>query len=195
MTNKDSTNEDLLPRYNKDHTSEKQNTQTSIKWLTNVNNRIDNSVFVNKSKTLKNIKKRIHILYALISILLMLLMILARLYTLSYFTINDTSKDPLFVPQNIDYKPDHILVTQEIVMVNNDEIIKDSKVNMEKAKEMLLQKHNKDNSDYNSKKESSHKGNDIKALKQSDDDKKFKENKKQNNEPVLNEPPFKKNSK
>ncbi|KAL6933713.1 hypothetical protein ACO0R3_001489 [Hanseniaspora guilliermondii] len=195
MTNKDSTNEDLLPRYNKDHTSEKQNTQTSIKWLTNVNNRIDNSVFVNKSKTLKNIKKRIHILYALISILLMLLMILARLYTLSYFTINDTSKDPLFVPQNIDYKPDHILVTQEIVMVNNDEIIKDSKVNMEKAKEMLLQKHNKDNSDYNSKTESSHKGNDIKALKQSDDDKKFKENKKQNNEPVLNEPPFKKNSK
>lgn len=192
MTNKDSANENLLPRYNKDHTSEKQNTQTTVNWLSKLNSSIDNSGFVNKNKILKNIKKRTHILYVLISSTVILLMFLARIYAFSDFSITDISKDTLFVPQNIDYKPDHILVTQENVMVNNDEIIKDSKINMEKAKGMLLQKHNKDGSDYNSKKESFHSGNDVKALKQSDDDKKIRENKKQSNEPLLVEPPFRK---
>lgn len=192
MTTKDSANENLLPRYNKDHTSEKQNTQPSIKWLSKLNSLIDNSAFVNKSKTLKNIKKRTHILYVFISLTVILLMVLTRIYAFSYFSITDIAKDTLFVPKNIDHKPDHTLVTQENVMMNNDDIIKDSKINMERAKEMLLQKHNKEGSDYISKKESSQSGNDVKALKQSDDDKKIKENKKQSNEPVLVEPPFRK---
>lgn len=192
MTNKDSANENLLPRYNKDHTSEEKNTQASSNWLAKLKRLIDNSGFVNKNKTLKNIKKRAHILYVLITLAVILLVLVARVFALSYLSITDISKDSLFVPQNIDFKPDHILVTQENVMVNNDEIIKDSRVNMEKAKEMLQQKHNKDGSDYNSKKEPFHSGNDVKALKQSDDDRKIKENKKQSNEPPLVEPRFRK---
>ena len=74
----------------------------------------------------------------------------------------------------------------------NDEI-KDSRINMEKAKDMLYQSHSKETTDSNSaKKEFLYKGSDIKALKQSDDDKKNKELKKQSSDQISDDPPFRK---
>lgn len=193
MTNIDSKEEDLLPRYKKENGSEPASTYASINWLSDLNNRVDNSPFVNKSKTLKKVKRKVHILYVLMFLTLMLLVLFVRIFALPQYAVINNSEDQLFVPQNIDYKPDHILVTQENVMMNDDEKIRDSKINMEKAKEMLYQTHSKESTDYNgAKKESLHKGNDIKALKQSDENKKDKQSKKQSNEQNSNDPPFRK---
>ena len=192
MTNIDS-KEDLLPRYKKEHGSEPANTYASINWLSDLNNRVDNSSFVNKSKTLKKVKRKVHILYALIFLTLMLFGLFVRIFALPQYAVINNSGDQSFVPQNIDYKPNDMIVTQENVMMNDDEKIKDSKINMEKAKEMLYQTNTKESNEYNNaKKESLHKGNDIKALKQSNENKKEKQNKKQNNEQNSNDPPFRK---
>ena len=191
MTSKESNKEDLLPRYNKEHDNEVSNTHASIKWLSNINDIVDNNEIVNKSKTLKKVKRKVHILYVIVTLSLVLMVLFVRVFVLPQYAMVNNSEDQLFVPQNIDYKPDHFLVTQENVMMNDE--IKDSRINMEKAKDRLYQSHSKETTDSNgAKKEFLYKGSDIKALKQSDDDKKNKELKKQSSDQISDDPPFRK---
>lgn len=181
---------DLLPRYSKgDSVSSRHGSSFFAKLLKNLYVSAKQKHFLRK-QSIKSFTKKRYAAYAFFLGLILLLFICKS-------ALLQQGSSPLssnqLLSQETDTRHSSTLVSQDSVLNNYlEDDMKDSKLNMEKAKELLLnQMYAKEQGSLNEEKDpeaaakGSNNGNDIKALKQSDDvkNKQINDNK---------DPPFKK---
>ncbi|KAL6929041.1 hypothetical protein ACO0SA_002377 [Hanseniaspora valbyensis] len=191
---------DLLPRYSqKKFLSNMPRSNFFVKVLNYLNNTVLENRFVKKNKLLRKLKKKNYLVHALVLFLLLTIILYKFVFisNISPLSVSSSSSALSSVSSSdisgkIDAKKGgNALVTENTVLKNyEDDDMKDSKLNMEKAKELLLnQLYAKEQAEKakEAKLKGTNNGNDIKALKQSDEAKNNK-----NSEDSNLDPPFKK---
>ncbi|XBW37183.1 hypothetical protein QEN19_002762 [Hanseniaspora menglaensis] len=183
---------DLLPRYIKnDNTLQKSNLNTTVFGFFKIS--FGENSFIKRNKLLKKLKHKQRILYGFVLCLFLTVLVYRFVFSMeSSSLVTNTSPSVGIIS-----KQGSSLVTEDAVLnTYEDDDMKDSKLNMERAKQILLnQLYAKEQMNINAEKskdsivKASTNGNDITALKQSDDSKKNK------NENTNAGAPFKKNLK
>lgn len=167
---------DLLPRYTRSGSGSKtSNHNVFVRSIFNLNNLVQENSFVRKNRVLKRLKKRKYLPQVLV-LMLFVMLLFYRIFFISKSDIVSPNGDSL-VPENSNHKQGSVLVTQDNVLgTYDDDDMKDSKLNMEKAKQLLLnQLYAKEQASLDADRNKDavakgiNKGNDVKALKQSDE--------------------------
>lgn len=187
---------DLLPRYTRSGSvSKTSNYNVFMRTIFKLKQLVQENSFVRKNGVLKRLKKRKYLVQVVV-LVLFVVVVFYRVLFISKSTIHSPNDDSL-VAENAIHKQGSVLVTQDNVLgTYDDDDMKDSKLNMEKAKQLLLnQLYAKEQAPLDAQKnkdavsKGNNKGNDVKALKQSDE---AKSNSKDDTKANAVNPPFKK---